>query len=273
VDGQQRLRSCIEFIENAYALSGPDVGIFEGAYFDDLSADQKQTIFNYNFVVRKLPDLADEDLRAIFKRINKNTVTLNPQELRHSTYCGQFIQLMEDIANDDRWAEFNIFTTNDVRRMMDIEFISEIAVAILHGPQNKKSTLDKWYAAYEVEFDQRSHLKNLFNKILGEMRSVLPNLWKTRWKKKSDFYTLFLLFAERRNDFPLSSEDRTLLGEKLVEFAARVDQFTASPDQEPAPAQTVRAYTIAVERAASDLANRRARLTQLKRYLGWEPVP
>jgi len=270
VDGQQRLRSCIEFIENEFSLVGSELGIFEGFTFDDLSPTQRQTIFNYNFVVRKLPEMDDADLKAIFKRINKNTVTLNTQELRHSTYSGEFITLMEDLANDERWQDFNIFSSNDVRRMLDIEFISEIAVAVLHGPQNKKSSLDKWYAAYEIEFPKRSYIKTLFNKVLGELSTVVPSLGKTRWRKKSDFYTLFQLFAEREDSLPFAAEERTSLSGRLVTFASLVDAFTTDPDQEPAPPQTVRAYTLAVERAASDLANRRARTLQLKRYLGWE---
>lgn len=269
VDGQQRLRSCIEFIENKFSLTGSDAGYLDGMSFDDLSTDQRQTIYNYNFVVRKLPEMDDDDLRAIFKRINKNTITLNPQELRHSTYSGQFIGLMEEVANDERWADFNLFTSNDVRRMLDIEFISEIAIGILHGPQNKKSTLDKWYAAYEVEFDKRSQLKTSFNKILGEVSTLLPNLGKTRWRKKSDFYTLFVVLSEQESKLPFSRDEREEIGSKLTEFAAEVDGFIANPEQQPLPPQAVRSYTPAVERAASDLGSRRTRALQLKRYLGW----
>lgn len=269
VDGQQRLRSCIEFIEGSYALTGQDVGDREGLNFEDLTADERQTIFNYSFVVRKLPDMPNDDLKAIFRRINKNVVSLNSQELRHSTYSGQFITLVEELSEDDRWTDFGVFTANDIRRMLDIEFISELAIGTLHGPQNKKSSLDKWYAAYEGEFEGRARLKTLFNKVIGEIRSVLPNISETRWRKKSDFYTLFLLLAERAEDIPFSREDRTAIGDKLVIFGAAVDAFIGNPEMEPAPPQTVRSYTVAVERAASDLGNRRARTAQLKRLLGW----
>jgi hypothetical protein len=269
VDGQQRLRSCIEFIENKFSLTGNEIGSLDGLSFDDMSPDQRQIIFNYNFVVRKLPDMDDDDLKAIFKRINKNTITLNPQELRHSTYSGQFITLMEDTANDERWADFNVFTSNDVRRMLDIEFISELSIGVLHGPQNKKSTLDRWYAAYEIEFERKSQLRTSINKILGEISTILPGLGKTRWRKKSDFYTLFLVLSEQESRLPFSREERDELGNRLIEFAAAVDGCIANPDQQPVPPPTVRAYTVAVERAASDLGNRRSRALQLKRYLGW----
>ena len=64
----------------------------------DLSPDDRKKVFEYNFIVRLLPEMPDEELRAIFQRINRNTVTLNLQELRHATYWGPFIKLMEEVV-------------------------------------------------------------------------------------------------------------------------------------------------------------------------------
>ena len=50
-----------------------------GAYFEDLTSEQKKAFFKYNFVVRILPDINDAELRAIFQRLNKNVVALNKQ--------------------------------------------------------------------------------------------------------------------------------------------------------------------------------------------------
>jgi hypothetical protein len=270
VDGQQRLRSCVEFIGGDFELCGKDIDqALVELKFEDLNDDQKKTIFNYNFVVRKLPQMDDEDIRAIFKRINKNVAALTQQELRHSTYSGPFIQTMEALSNDDRWTMFSIFSANDIRRMSDVEFVSELAVGVLHGFQNKKSSLDKWYAAYETEFEQESSLRSKFARALGEIAAILPNLAATRWRKKSDFYSLFLLFASRAQDLPLSSDQREQVRAKLIEFGQSVDAFIDNPEMDPPPPENVRAYTLAVERAASDLANRRARDTQLRNVLGW----
>ncbi|WP_254899612.1 DUF262 domain-containing protein, partial [Salmonella enterica] len=94
VDGQQRLRACIEYMANGFPLTGTgkqDV-LYDGCYFDKLIPDAKRAIYNYNFVVRKLPDMSNEEIRSVFSRINRNTVALNQQELRHSTYWGAFIR-------------------------------------------------------------------------------------------------------------------------------------------------------------------------------------
>lgn len=92
VDGQQRVRACLEFLEDEYELIGDDLGPWEGSKFSDLTDDQRKKIYNYSFVIRKLPEMNDQQLRAIFGRLNRNTVALNKQELRHATYWGEFIR-------------------------------------------------------------------------------------------------------------------------------------------------------------------------------------
>ena len=81
----------------------------------------------------------DEGLRKIFARLNRNVVALNEQELRNATYWGPFIKTIQSIADDDSfWSESGVFSAKDHRRMIDHEFISQLAVAFLHGVQNKE---------------------------------------------------------------------------------------------------------------------------------------
>jgi hypothetical protein len=149
VDGQQRVRACLEFIRGEFSLSADDSPKWPDMGFSDLSEDERKRIYNYNFVVRILPELPDNELRAIFSRLNRNVVALNKQELRHATYWGEFIQSVENVADNESWSEVGLFTPNDIRMMIDIEYISELAIGYMHGLQNKKDTLDKWYEAYE----------------------------------------------------------------------------------------------------------------------------
>jgi hypothetical protein len=136
VDGQQRVRACLEFISNEFTL-GEESEDFSGCSFDDLDDETKQRIFSYKFVVRTLPNLSDAELREIFGRLNRNNVALNRQELRNATYWGEFITSMTQISQMPFWINSGLFTSNDVRRMLDIEYISELASAFLFGPQNK----------------------------------------------------------------------------------------------------------------------------------------
>ncbi len=268
VDGQQRITAILDFIEGKFALSGLNVPWDDGPSFEDLAADEKQRIFSYSFVVRLLPELADEEIRAIFQRLNRNVVALSRQELRHATYWGQFITSMEFLATHEFWRHAGVFTANEVRRMLDVEFISELAIGVMHGPQNKKLSLERWYQVYEEEFPQRDELETTFADVLGELDQLLPGLVKSRWSKKSDFYTLFLYLAERRAELPFASEVRNATTNDLVEFAREVDRvLRLDPRQSAEVVSTVLTYARSVQRAASDLGNRRARVGALSAFM------
>lgn len=87
VDGQQRIRAVLDFIEGLFALTGDDIrGRWKDLKFDDLHGDDKKTFFAYKFVVRILPPSSEEEIRKIFSRLNRNVVALNEQELRNATY-------------------------------------------------------------------------------------------------------------------------------------------------------------------------------------------
>lgn len=264
VDGQQRIRACLDFLEGHYALTPEEAPDWPDFYFDDLSDSDKQRIWGYNFIVRQLPDVGDSELRAIFKRINRNVVALNQQELRHSTYWGPFIKLAENISDYEQWENIRIFTANDIRRMIDVEYISELMVAYLHGVQNKKSHLEKWYATYEKSFSRKSDVESVFREVLGELAQILPEISKTRWRKKSDFYSLFLVFATHRAALPLTRTKRALAGRKLIQFGEGVNNCVAGGDG----TKSEKLYAAAVEKAASDLASRDERNKQLTTLLG-----
>jgi hypothetical protein len=178
VDGQQRVRACLEFVEGKFALHPDEVPQWPDMVFENLTPDERQRIFAYNFIVRQLPPVAEEELRAIFKRLNRNTVVLNQQELRHATYKGEFISAVETLADLEWWSTSGVFTPNDVRRMLDIEFVAELTVGVLHGPQNKKLTLETWFETYETSFPDK-------DKILGMFPKVLPDSPAAVWSGSS----------------------------------------------------------------------------------------
>ncbi|WP_082503029.1 DUF262 domain-containing protein [Methylobacterium sp. Leaf100] len=258
VDGQQRVRACMEFIAGGYEIvEEKDNEEWAGLNFDDLTEAQRKKIFNYNFVVRVLPEMEDDKIRAIFKRLNRYVIALNTQELRHATYWGEFISCVEKISDNENWSLLGVFTPNDVRRMNDIEYVSELAVGHIHGVQNKKISLDKWYEAYEETFPDKRSLEKTFPLILDTIVDLFPEISYTRWRKKSDFYSLFLALAENKKILPLTEGEKEKLAEALENFSDEVTKYLRDNDYKPT--HDVKQYAVAVERAASDLANRRTR--------------
>jgi hypothetical protein len=259
VDGQQRIRTILSFVAGEFDLEDESPG-WAGLSFEDLLQQDRKKVYEYNFVVRLLPEMPDEEVRAIFQRVNKNTTVLNAQELRHATYWGPFIKLMEEISNFEFWSDSGMFSANDRRRMLDIEFISELAVATLNGLQNKKKQLEEFYQQYETKFEDQEKLRTIFVRVLGEIEQMLPGIAKTRWRKKSDFYTLFVKLGRHSNELPLAAERRQLASNLLNDFAQTVDRVISDnvPETEGKD-QRIFNYVRYVERAASDLGARKER--------------
>lgn len=259
VDGQQRIRACLDFINGKHGVFSESDSDWKDFKFDDLTDTQKQRFYQYDFVVRVLPELSEPEIREIFTRLNKNTVSLNNQELRQATYWGEFISSMNEISNYEDWTTLGIFTANDIRRMLDVEIISEIAIAMLHGFQNKKQTIDKYYQLYEEEFEDKSKVKNGFLKVLSEIVQLFPDFKSTRWKKKTDFYSLFLLFSKHINKLPLSQDKRDRIREILIEFSERINSYTKTTEEEGIEyTSEEKKYGDAI-RAGTDLGNRKRR--------------
>lgn len=257
VDGQQRIRAVLSFLAGEFELDNESPR-WPGLAFDDLSSDDRKKLFEYNFVVRLLPEMPDDELRAIFQRINRNTVTLNQQELRHATYWGPFIKVVEELSDLEFWSTAGLFSANDRRRMLDIEFVSELAVAALNGLQNKKKNLEAFFQQYETNFEDAERLRGIFGRVLGELEQLLPELSRTRWRKKSDFYTLFLKFTKHANSLPLTAEARDKASRALTTFAEKVDSALAAGASTTAEAYVL-SYVKHVEKAASDLGSRKER--------------
>lgn len=255
VDGQQRIRSVLDFISGLFSIDETDSPQFEGAYFKDLTAIQKREFYQYNFVVRILPNISDKELRAIFQRLNKNVVALNKQELRQATYSGPFIKVMNQISDKEAFSKIGLFTPNDIRRMLDVEFVSELTIALLNGIQNKKDKLEYYYQIYEETDPNVLEIREKFEVILGEILKILPDIQKTRWRKKTDFYSLFLVFGNHIDDLPLDKDGRTSAMELLLEFGENITKrMKISPDEKDFP-EEVEKYAKGM-RATSDYSSR-----------------
>lgn len=53
VDGQQRIRSVLEFIDGKFVMDSKDSPAFADLSFDDLTIEQKKSFFQYKFVIRR----------------------------------------------------------------------------------------------------------------------------------------------------------------------------------------------------------------------------
>lgn len=267
VDGQQRIRSFLSFIADGFSIDESQSSTWGGMKFSELSDVDKISFFKYKFVVRVLPDIDEDEIRVIFQRINLNNIALNAQELRQSTYNGDFINSMNFIADKSYWDEIGLFSPPKVRRMLDVEFISELAIAYLNGLQNKKKKLDYFYALYEQDYPEKEQIEHLFDKVVGEILQLIPQIKKTRWSNMVDFYTLFLVLAEKEEQFPLSADKRSEVGMLLTDFSKKVTQIQKNIIEENLETDSdITSYASGI-RNSSDLGSRKIRFISLKKAI------
>lgn len=264
VDGQQRIRSILEFINGDFALfedeGQENVRNWAGLKFDDLNDDLKKALWDYNLAVRELPNVSDQEVRDIFRRLNVNLVPLNNQELRNARYNGPFITLMTKLAENDFWAENRIVTATQIRRMVDIEYISELFVAMMHGVQDGKKMLDDYYRQYEIDFPQERYWRGIFSKTISTIEEILPDLSVMRWRRKPDFYGLFCAISHKLEKQIIPADKYEELDEKLTSFGIMVDEATASKDRNGF-SEEVKNYYWAIERATGNKERRAMRET------------
>src|SRR5262245_43416129 len=260
VDGQQRIRSILRFAKNDLALSGEDVAArWQGYSFEDLADSEKTAFWEYEVVVRDLGGASEGEIRDLFRRLNINSVVLTDQEFRHAKYKGAFIKLMEKLADDEWWTDMRIVNPRQVRRMEDVEYISELFIGLVAGPQDKKSTLDDYYDDYEAEMPEASRWEQRFARTRQMLESVLSEKEIRAWSGKSDFYSLFLAFGNVSEPDLRSPRRKDAIRKRLMDFRTKVDQAKKKTNTKGF-AQEVHQYADAVTRAATDAGRRELRL-------------
>ena len=282
VDGQQRISAILEFIgmtgREPFELRYLDENsVWRGYTFTDLNDDKKSLFYGHSMAVRYLQNAQDSEIEDLFRRLNKYLTPLNAQEIRNATYRGPFLRLSESFAEDEFWSENGLAKPDAIRRMRDIEFISDLMIGVLHGPQSgNTSTLDRYYAVYEDhdrEFPGQREGKKRFANALQLIQETLPDIKSTRWSNKTDFYSLFVVVAHLLRDGVLRYDRQEVLSSDLHEFETHIQNF--QEDETASVPQGVVDYVGAMRRGSSDQARRgvrhRALLQLISRHFGVRP--
>lgn len=259
VDGQQRIRSLLEFSRGEFGLMELYSPGREGDLWDDLSGEERKKFWNYRLLTREIEDASDADLRDLFRRLNQHTVTLNSQELRNARFQGDFIKTVTELADQEFWAESKIVSATEIRRMVDIEYMAELLVGIMHGPQNKKTGLDPAFQTYEEAIPDKQKWLSRFEEARSLSANVVPDLKETRWRGKSDYYSLFLALDELGRLGTLTPKSRKAAAHALKTFGENVSRRLSKDGGRLRSSREVKRYATAVEKAASDKDRRETR--------------
>jgi len=176
VDGQQRLRSVLEFLQDGFKISRVHNEDFGGKYFSTLDEATKLGILRYEFSVDLLQDMPDEEVYEIFARMNTYSSTLNAQELRHAKHFGDFRTCVYTLVQEfgKFWEKSKIFTNKAILRMAEAEYVSELLMAMTEGiRQKEKRSIDKFYEDNDDEFPHRKTVEKRFRDVMDQIGGIL----------------------------------------------------------------------------------------------------
>ena len=278
VDGQQRINAIFDFIAGKYKLQkkyltdNEIIDRYGDKCFEDLDDNTKKSIWSYEMSIIYLDkDFSIEEVRKMFYRLNLTDYNLNEQEKRNSLNS-KFGAISEELANEEFWDEYKIFSPRDVRRMQDIEYCSSILILAREGiiDQTKNERLDQIYKEFCEDYkDAESDVQKVH-----EAMKLIEKLTKREINgfvnKKIQMYTMFSVMF----DFVENSID---VSESVIQmFSAFENCYTIFKNEYDIQGETeaerkileyLKKYKLASSEGVNKLSNRMIRFEVLKKVL------
>ena len=182
VDGQQRLRTICDFVENRFHL-GSNANTFNGMSYEDLDSCDQRRLLAYEIGVVQLFDASDDRVLDIFNRLNAYGLSLNKQELRHGTFQGgkhkgDFRRAVIDASRrwSVLWDRYRVVSVRSRVRMGDDELMAQMLGVILEGVRDGgQPAIDRLYKRYDEGLPSGStaSLDETVEYILGNLSEIL----------------------------------------------------------------------------------------------------
>jgi hypothetical protein len=248
VDGQQRLRAILEYINGDFKLSRAHNLELADSTYESLPQSIKNEFLKYELGVDLLFDMKYEDVLDIFARINSYTVTLNKQENINAIYLGYFKQYVFKYGYKyvDYFIDGGILTKANVTRMAEAELAGDLFVALIAGVQTNKNN-EQFYKKYEDKIGNLQKASEQFDKTMSFIGAIYSpeQISLTNWSRIQLFYTLFTSIAhclfgleglDQKSRVPITQKHIGKLRVRLDEISSRYDEITSDMDNPNYPA-------------------------------------
>ncbi len=276
VDGKQRLETILRFSKSKIRIAADYGDIrLNNKRFCDISDnfEMKARFWNYQLPVEMI-DFKDAELvKDVFDRLNRNSRKLTGQELRHAKFDGWLITKAEAEAELEVWSSLGVATRARAKRMMDVQFISELIAAVIHQHPSgfSQEDLDDLYAEYDdldelPDFDVQG-----FDDKMERGKSALLSM-EGRNKAVTEiartFTHIYSLWGVLVTAPVLPAAD--VLADRYQAFMAKVEKLTDLPPGAPLPQpdfENAATYRENARGASTESAQRSARHTILSAEL------
>jgi Protein of unknown function DUF262 len=242
VDGQQRIRTILEFVAGNFTVLKAHNALNAGKKFQELDEEVQAAVLQYEVGVDLLYNSSLADMLDIFARINTYSVTLNRQEKLNAKYLGVFKTSAYELGHAyiNYILEGGVLTDKSVSRMGEAELSSDLLMALVDGVQSIKN-IERQYKKYE-DFDYIPvEIENAITKYRDVMKIIgaiykPEELKSTNWTRPHWFYTLFTCVAHSIDPVlgissrvprpALDQNDLSNWRNALDQLSAQYDRFT-----------------------------------------------
>lgn len=213
IDGQQRLTSIKDFIDDKLVLSTVSNN-YKGLTFSQLDDDIKEKFLSYEVSMDNVISATEEEILEIFRRINSYTLPLNDPEKRHATYQGKFKWFIKDLIEQysNIFEQYQILTKREISRMMDADLMTEICQVITDGIKSRSARyLESLYKRYDKKFDNIEEVKEKITDTLDFIKVELNKVLDAQIIKSYMFYSLFSALVFNRYGITLDESKINLI--------------------------------------------------------------
>jgi len=272
IDGQQRISALLDFLEGSYALSTGLDSAWSGRRFSELTSSEQDAIRQYSFICETFHGISDAEVLEIFARLNTYAVKLNAQELRNGKYFGFFKRSAYALAYEhvEFWRSNRIFTETGIARMLEVELTSELMIAELDGIQDKKGSIDKFYANKDLNFPEQPRVEDAFRQTIDSIsESLRDTLARSEFRRVPLFYSLFSVVYHRQFGLPklnLDTPRKRLRGAeqgRLLNTVTLLSDVLQSAREGEAIADDFSRFVAACLRQTDNIQPRRTRIEQI----------
>jgi len=218
VDGQQRLTTIVDFCSDKFQL-GKNAKEYSGMYFSDLDEDSQNLFWAYTISVDVIRNANRSEILQMFRRMNAYTLPLKEAEKRHSEFFGEFKDWVNRILDSygSLLIDWKIYTSRQIVRMADAEFITDLALALKEGiVSTSPSKLRELYDENDETFVQLEEFQEKLSSALETTIENFSELQGTHAMKPHVFHSF--ICALIHNKYGLPDYEDTIRIEPIGEF-------------------------------------------------------
>ncbi len=180
IDGQQRLRTFLDFMNDVFALKDLQIrSDLNNKKYSELSQQQQDQIRKRSIRAILILNESDEQLKyEVFERLNLGSVQLTQQEVRNATLRGSFNDLLKELAANPLFkTRLNLRLKKDKDNMA----YEEMVLRFFAYYENKSRRVEN-LATFLTEFmrkkqnckqEEINYFRNLFIKTLKKIDEYL----------------------------------------------------------------------------------------------------